>query len=61
MTYINYTVFADAACTEVRSSHQLYGDKAAAAIRAFKDITGETPKANTLYKELGARIDWISA
>jgi hypothetical protein len=59
--HINYTVFADLACTEVKDVHQLYGEQARKVIQAFRDVCGEEPKAGVLYREVGARVDWVSA
>ena len=59
--HINYTVFADLECTIVKGTHQLFGAEANKTIAAFKSVCGETPKAGKLYREVGARVDWVEA
>lgn len=55
MPFLSYTIFADVACTQVHQVANLAGDKAVAALRAFKDIKGSEPKERDVIA--GCRID----
>lgn len=59
MSFISYTIFADAACTEVRDVANLFGDKADKALRSFKNLKGSEPKERDLI--CGCRIDRIGS
>ncbi len=59
MPFLSYTVFADAACTQVRSFHKLHGDDAIRALRSFRNAKGSDLKVGDVI--WACRIDRIGS
>lgn len=59
MTFISYTIFADAGCTQVRQIASLSGDKAEQALRIFRDLKGNNLRERDVIA--GCRIDRIGS
>jgi hypothetical protein len=59
MSFLSYTIFADAACTQVRQVANLSGDKAEQALRIFQNLKGSTPRECDVIA--GCRIDRIGS
>lgn len=59
MTFLSYTIFADAALTQVRQVANLSGEKAEQALRIFRDLKGNAPRERDVIA--GCRIDRIGS
>jgi hypothetical protein len=59
MLYLAYTIFADAACTQVRDVVQASGQDACSLLNSFRGLKGSEPKEGDVI--CACRIDRIGS